>query len=90
MNPGRHATEYDFNTRGRKLQDTWPRMVASSLWKIGARHQQVLGGPESPLDVPKLLVAQQSPPRVQIGIGAIEPRYYRPIADRLEVAAYCR
>jgi hypothetical protein len=24
-----------FSTRARKLQNTWPRMVSSSLWKIG-------------------------------------------------------
>src|SRR5260370_11671247 len=62
--------------RARKLQNTWPRMVSSSLWKTG--FEQVLGGSEGLLHGPQLLVAEHGFERVEIGVGtqhenAVEP-----------------
>ena len=60
-----------FSTSARKLQNTWPRMVSSSLWKIGRGGEEVLGRTEGLLHRPKLLVAEHGLERVEIGEAGV-------------------
>ena len=55
--------------QGEEEQNTWPRMVASSLWKIG-RVASRCSPYGSRLHGPQLLVAQHGGERVEIGVGA--------------------
>src|SRR6195256_2505190 len=62
------STSAFFSTSARKLQNTWPRMVSSNLWKIGVE-SRCLAVRKSLLHHPQLLVAEHGFEWVEIGVG---------------------